>query len=107
MEHMKLGYIIALGNWFIFKQISYLKFRYSIIIIYIARTFRFKFELRYNGHGHGYFLEDGYESENKIIGNLGVLVKPGIILPTDRKWDMKVYIDNFGFYIYILFCYSL
>ena len=54
----------------------------------------FYFELRYNGHGHGYFLEDGYETENKIIGNLGVLVKPGIILPTDRKWDMKVYIDN-------------
>ena len=95
MEHMKLGYITVLGNWFIFKQISYLKFRYGIIIIYIARTFRFNFEFRYNGHGHGYFLEDGYESENKIIGNLGVLVKPGIILPTDRKWDMKVYIDNF------------
>ena len=38
----------------------------------------------YNCHGHGFFMEDGYESENWITGNLGILVKPGIILPSDR-----------------------
>ena len=38
----------------------------------------------YNTHGHGFFLEDGYESDNWITGNLGILVKPGIILPSDR-----------------------
>ena len=75
---------------------------YLLSIIDLVRTLCFYFEFRYNGHGHGYFLEDGYETENKIIGNLGVLVKPGIILPTDRKWDMKVYIDNFRFFIFSL-----
>ena len=38
----------------------------------------------YNAHGHGYFLEDGYENENQLIGNLGIVVKPGIILPSER-----------------------
>ena len=38
----------------------------------------------YNCVGHGFFLEDGYETENKLIGNLGIMVKPGIILPSER-----------------------
>ena len=38
----------------------------------------------YNCVGHGYFLEDGYENENWLVGNLGILVKPGIILPSER-----------------------
>ena len=38
----------------------------------------------YDAVGHGYFLEDGYETENHIIGNLGINVKPGIILPSER-----------------------
>ena len=38
----------------------------------------------YNTHGHGYFLEDGYEQENYIRRNLGIMVKPGIILPSER-----------------------
>ena len=38
----------------------------------------------YNCIGHGYFLEDGFEINNHIIDNLGVLVKPGIILPSER-----------------------
>ena len=36
----------------------------------------------YNTFGHGFFLEDGIESYNTMIGNLGVVVKPGIILPS-------------------------
>ena len=39
----------------------------------------------YNTFGHGYFLEDGFEVENYVIGNLGILVKPGIILPSERS----------------------
>ena len=42
----------------------------------------------YNCVGHGFFLEDGYETENKLIGNLGILVKPGIILPSERHDDI-------------------
>ena len=38
----------------------------------------------YNAFGHGYFLEDGYETENHLLGNLGVHIKPGIILPSER-----------------------
>ena len=29
----------------------------------------------YNGHGHGFFLEDGMESENHLVGCLGILIK--------------------------------
>ena len=39
----------------------------------------------YNTFGHGFFLEDGFESYNSFIGNLGILVKPGIILPSERS----------------------
>ena len=38
----------------------------------------------YNCIGHGYFLEDGYEQDNWLIGNLGVNVRAGIILPSER-----------------------
>ena len=50
----------------------------------------------YNCVGHGYFLEDGYETENKIIGNLGINVKPGIILPSERHdWICKLTNDGY------------
>ena len=38
----------------------------------------------YNTFGHGFFIEDGIEENNIVDHNLGILVKPGIILPTDR-----------------------
>ena len=31
----------------------------------------------YNGIGHGFFLEDGMESENHLVGCLGILIKGG------------------------------
>ena len=39
----------------------------------------------YNTFGHGFFIEDGIEENNVVEHNLGILVKPGIILPTDRS----------------------
>ena len=39
----------------------------------------------YNTFGHGFFIEDGIEENNIFEHNLGILVKPGIILPTDRS----------------------
>ena len=33
--------------------------------------------------GHCYFLEDGGEQHNNIIGNLGLGTKPGTLIPTD------------------------
>ena len=38
----------------------------------------------YNTFGHGFFIEDGIEENNTFQHNLGILVKPGIVLPTDR-----------------------
>ena len=38
----------------------------------------------YDTHGHGFFFEDGFENWNEMSGNLGILPKPGIILPSDR-----------------------
>ena len=38
----------------------------------------------YNTYGHGFFIEDGVEENNTFDHNLGILVKPGIVLPTDR-----------------------
>ena len=53
----------------------------------------------YNCNGHGFFLEDGYETENKIIGNLGIMVKPGLILPSERlAEDCSRTNDGFGGY---------
>ena len=43
----------------------------------------------YNTFGHGFFLEDGYESYNYIMGNFGAVVKPGIILPSERSKQVR------------------
>ena len=50
----------------------------------------------YNTFGHGFFLEDGYEAWNYVIGNLGIVTKPGIILPSERShticgWTQDAY----------------
>ena len=50
----------------------------------------------YNTFGHGFFLEDGYEAWNYMIGNLGIVSKPGIILPSERShticgWTQDAY----------------
>ncbi|XP_043095672.1 cell surface hyaluronidase [Puntigrus tetrazona] len=38
--------------------------------------------------GHCFFLEDGIEQRNIFFHNLGLLTKPGTILPTDRNDSM-------------------
>jgi cell migration-inducing and hyaluronan-binding protein len=38
----------------------------------------------YDTLGHCYFLEDGNEQLNNLTHNLGLVTKPGIILPSDR-----------------------
>lgn len=43
----------------------------------------------YNATGHCYFLEDGIETKNKIVGNLGILAKPPAkgkeVIPSDSE----------------------
>jgi cell migration-inducing and hyaluronan-binding protein len=42
----------------------------------------------YNTLGHCFFLEDGNEQNNQLIHNLGLLTKPGTLLPSDRDKAM-------------------
>ncbi|KAM4676365.1 cell surface hyaluronidase CEMIP2-like isoform 1-T2 [Discoglossus pictus] len=55
----------------------------------------------YDTLGHCFFLEDGVEQRNTFYHNLGLLTKPGTILPTDRSEAMCLAMrDNvYGDYI--------
>ena len=39
----------------------------------------------YGTFGHCYFLEDGGEKNTTMVGNLGLVTRPGVTMPTDRK----------------------
>ncbi|XP_072373475.1 cell surface hyaluronidase isoform X1 [Scyliorhinus torazame] len=55
----------------------------------------------YDTLGHCFFLEDGFEQRNILHHNLGLLTKPGTLLPTDRNDQMCPLIRNnvYGKYI--------
>jgi len=38
----------------------------------------------YNTLGHCFFMEDGNEQDNILIDNLGLVTKPGALVPSDR-----------------------
>jgi len=42
----------------------------------------------YDTMGHCYFLEDGSEQRNDFESNVGLLTKPGFIIPTDRSCEV-------------------
>ncbi|CAH1247986.1 TMEM2 [Branchiostoma lanceolatum] len=42
----------------------------------------------YDTLGHCYFLEDGAEQRNTLDHNLGLVTRPGALLPTDRDSEM-------------------
>ena len=42
----------------------------------------------YNTLGHCFFMEDGNERDNVLIHNVGLLTKPGSLLPSDRDADV-------------------
>ncbi|XP_032906156.1 cell surface hyaluronidase-like isoform X2 [Amblyraja radiata] len=48
----------------------------------------------YDTLGHCFFLEDGVEQRNILYHNLGLLTKPGTILPSDRNEIMCISIRN-------------
>ncbi|XP_058854905.1 cell surface hyaluronidase-like [Acipenser ruthenus] len=54
----------------------------------------------YDTLGHCFFLEDGVEQRNTLYHNLGLLTKPGTILPSDRDEAMCLRIRSnvFGKY---------
>ena len=45
----------------------------------------------YNRIGHGFFIEDGYETQNKLIGILGIHIKNGTILPSERHTSIYLF----------------
>ncbi|CAO2584978.1 Cell surface hyaluronidase [Lemmus lemmus] len=51
--------------------------------------------------GHCFFLEDGVEQRNILFHNLGLLTKPGTLLPTDRNSSMCTIMRDgvFGNYV--------
>uniref|UniRef100_A0A8C7B5U8 hyaluronoglucosaminidase n=1 Tax=Neovison vison TaxID=452646 RepID=A0A8C7B5U8_NEOVI len=51
--------------------------------------------------GHCFFLEDGVEQRNTLFHNLGLLTKPGTLLPTDRNNSMCTTVRDkvFGNYV--------
>ncbi|XP_048418630.2 cell surface hyaluronidase-like [Stegostoma tigrinum] len=55
----------------------------------------------YDTLGHCFFLEDGVEQRNILYHNLGLLTKPGTILPSDRNAIMCITIRDqvYGNYI--------
>ncbi|XP_072444263.1 cell surface hyaluronidase isoform X1 [Chiloscyllium punctatum] len=55
----------------------------------------------YDTLGHCFFLEDGIEQRNTLYHNLGLVTKPGTLLPTDRNDAMCSSILNnvYGNYI--------
>ncbi|XP_067873820.1 inactive cell surface hyaluronidase CEMIP2-like isoform X2 [Heterodontus francisci] len=55
----------------------------------------------YDTLGHCFFLEDGVEQRNILYHNLGLLTKPGTILPSDRSETMCISIRDrvYGNYI--------
>jgi hypothetical protein len=50
--------------------------------------FQVKDVVGYNTLGHCFFLEDGNELDNQLIHNLGLVTKPGSLLPADRDANM-------------------
>lgn len=51
----------------------------------------------YDHLGHCFFLEDGNEERNVLNHNLGLVTKPGLLLPSDRNTQTcEELLDNVG-----------
>ena len=55
------------------------------VTVHAANGTRVADNVGYDSVGHGYFLEDGIEVRNTFEHNLGMVIRPGIILPSDRS----------------------
>ena len=68
---------------------------------YILVFLQIKDTIGFDTLGHCFFLEDGVEQRNTLFHNLGLLTKPGTLLPTDRNNSMCITMREkvFGNYI--------
>lgn len=76
-EHVTLNSTCRLNH----NQSCY-QWHYTLIFLQIKDTIGF------DTLGHCFFLEDGVEQRNTFFHNLGLLTKPGTLLPTDRNNSM-------------------
>ncbi|XP_032940580.1 cell surface hyaluronidase isoform X2 [Catharus ustulatus] len=62
---------------------------------------KIKDTIGYDTLGHCFFIEDGIEQRNTLFHNLGLVTKPGTLLPTDRNSSMCVGIRDkvYGSYV--------
>ncbi|KAK6312903.1 hypothetical protein J4Q44_G00162500 [Coregonus suidteri] len=58
------------------------------ITIHATNGLLVKDTVGYDTLGHCFFLEDGIEQRNTFFHNLGLLTRPGTLLPTDRNETM-------------------
>ncbi|XP_053149995.1 cell surface hyaluronidase isoform X2 [Hemicordylus capensis] len=55
------------------------------VTIHATNGLLVKDTIGYDTLGHCFFLEDGIEQRNTLFHNLGLVTKPGTLLPTDRN----------------------
>ncbi|KAJ7422641.1 transmembrane protein 2 [Willisornis vidua] len=62
---------------------------------------KIKDTIGYDTLGHCFFIEDGIEQRNTLFHNLGLVTKPGTLLPTDRNSSMCIGIRDkvYGNYV--------
>ncbi|XP_075067078.1 cell surface hyaluronidase CEMIP2 [Mixophyes fleayi] len=58
------------------------------VTIHATNGLLIKDTIGYDTLGHCFFLEDGIEQRNTLFHNLGLVTKPGTLLPTDRNNSM-------------------
>ncbi|XP_019373011.1 PREDICTED: transmembrane protein 2 [Gavialis gangeticus] len=58
------------------------------VTVHATNGLLIKDTIGYDTLGHCFFLEDGIEQRNILFHNLGLVTKPGTLLPTDRNSSM-------------------
>ncbi|XP_018417775.1 PREDICTED: transmembrane protein 2 [Nanorana parkeri] len=58
------------------------------VTVHATNGLLIKDTIGYDTLGHCFFLEDGIEQRNTLFHNLGLVTKPGTLLPTDRNSTM-------------------
>ncbi|XP_039575419.1 cell surface hyaluronidase isoform X3 [Passer montanus] len=71
------------------------------VTVHATNGLLIKDTIGYDTLGHCFFIEDGIEQRNTLFHNLGLVTKPGTILPTDRNSSMCIGIRDkvYGSYV--------
>uniref|UniRef100_A0A8C0IIF4 hyaluronoglucosaminidase n=1 Tax=Bubo bubo TaxID=30461 RepID=A0A8C0IIF4_BUBBB len=71
------------------------------VTVHATNGLLIKDTIGYDTLGHCFFTEDGIEQRNTLFHNLGLVTKPGTLLPTDRNSSMCIGIRDkvYGSYV--------